>query len=77
MFSLTRTSALTGQENSMDIPMSISEFTKASNNWNSGVLIQDAFPTLSEDIREFIMSGITPSEWEDLLPTIEELDTEG
>jgi hypothetical protein len=29
-------------------------------------LIQNAFPTLSPEIREFIMSGITPQEWADM-----------
>lgn len=27
-------------------------------------LIQEVFPNLSSDEREFIMSGITPSEWD-------------
>lgn len=27
-------------------------------------LIQEVFPNLSHDEREFIMSGITPSEWD-------------
>ena len=32
--------------------------------WQSGkCLIQDAFPELSDDAREFIKSGITPLEW--------------
>ena len=33
--------------------------------WREGkVLIQDAFPDISPDAREFIMTGITPAEWE-------------
>ncbi len=33
--------------------------------WQSGkCLIQEAFPELSDDAREFIKSGITPDEWE-------------
>lgn len=34
--------------------------------WQSGLLIQDVFPELSAEQREFIMSGVTPAEWEDL-----------
>jgi hypothetical protein len=29
-------------------------------------LIQDAMPDLSSEMREFIVSGITPWEWEEL-----------
>ncbi len=32
--------------------------------WQGGkCLLQDAFPELSDDAREFIKSGITPEEW--------------
>lgn len=33
--------------------------------WTTGkCLIQEAFPELSDDAREFIKSGITPEEWQ-------------
>ena len=32
--------------------------------WESGTLIQNAMPHLSADEREFIMTGITPEEWD-------------
>ncbi len=35
-------------------------------NWQSGTLIQNAMPHLSPDQREFLMTGITPEEWETL-----------
>ena len=31
--------------------------------WSNGALIQNAMPNLNADEREFIMTGITPSEW--------------
>lgn len=31
--------------------------------WMKGALAQDAFPDASLDDREFIISGITPEEW--------------
>lgn len=34
--------------------------------YEAGVLIQDAFPTLAADEREFLMSGITKEEWESI-----------
>ena len=33
-------------------------------NWHEGMLIQNAMPHLSADEREFLMTGITPSEWD-------------
>ena len=32
--------------------------------WLHGTLIQDAMPYLSDSDREFLMSGITPDEWD-------------
>ena len=32
--------------------------------WKSGVLIQNAMPNISADDREFLMTGITPEEWD-------------
>jgi len=34
--------------------------------WNAGVLIQSAFPWMKPEDREFLISGIRPSEWEDM-----------
>jgi len=37
------------------------------NRYNSGrFTIQDCFPNLSADEREFIKTGITPEEWEEV-----------
>jgi hypothetical protein len=33
--------------------------------WRGGQLIQEAMPHLSADEREFIMTGVTPTEWKD------------
>ena len=35
-------------------------------NWKSGMLIQNAMPHLSADDREFIQTGLTPEEWEEI-----------
>ena len=34
--------------------------------WRSGTLIQHAMPHLSADDREFILTGITPEEWDEM-----------
>jgi len=56
-------SQFTGKWSSMEFDMSEEEFEKRYNSWRSGALIQDAFPMLNTDQREFIMTGVTPEEW--------------
>jgi len=56
---ITRTSRLTGKTCVMDL-----NITKAQlDAWVDGMLIQNAFPQLDADEREFLMTGITPAEW--------------
>jgi hypothetical protein len=62
---ITRRSPFTGKIHQMEIPMSVLEFSKREILWQTGMLIQDAFPTLDASQREFIKTGITPQEWED------------
>jgi hypothetical protein len=64
-FTLARISTLTGRRHIREIPMSIDAYTQGFYAWKHGELIQNAFPTLSAADREFILSGITPEEWED------------
>ena len=61
-----KTSQLTGVKHRREIPMNKTAFMKAHNAWNDGMLIQDAFPGLSAEDREFIMTGITPDEWDSI-----------
>ena len=56
---ITRTSPFSGKVNTMDIDITSAQIEK----YNSGELIQRAFPHLSADEREFIKTGITPAEW--------------
>ena len=57
---ITRTSSLSGNTNSMEIEVTQEQLSS----WESGTLIQNAMPNLSADEREFIMTGITPAEWD-------------
>ena len=58
---ITKTSMISGKTNSMEINVSIDQYQS----WIDGELIQVAMPHLSADEREFIKTGITPSEWEE------------
>ena len=59
---ITRTSLFSGKTNTLDLPVTEEQFAV----YRGGVLIQDAFPNLNEDQREFIMTGMLPDEWEEL-----------
>jgi len=58
---ITKTSTLTGKHNSMDLPVTKEQLF----HWQSGNLVQDVFPNLDKDQREFLISGITPEEWQE------------
>jgi len=38
--------------------------------WQAGELIQNVMPHLSADDREFLMTGLTPEDWEEMFPDI-------
>jgi len=59
---ITRNSPFTGTTITMNIDVTQAQLDA----WESGTLIQDAMPNISADEREFIMTGITPEEWEEL-----------
>ena len=55
-----RKSSISGKINEMEIPVTEEQL---KNYYDSGRNIQDCFPWLDDDEREFIMTGITPEEW--------------
>jgi hypothetical protein len=65
---ITRTSLATGITRTVDLPITLEQL----NNYAKGALLQDAFPHLSPDDREFIKTGITAEEWDSLFGGEEE-----
>lgn len=61
---ITRVSPFSHKTNEMTLNMTPMEFHLCAENWAKGALIQDAFPMLNADEREFIKTGITSEEWE-------------
>ncbi len=59
---ITRTSGISNVTRTREIPVTPEQYRS----WQEGMLIQKAMPNLSADDREFIMTGITPEEWEDV-----------
>jgi hypothetical protein len=58
---VTRTSILSGATRTIDIPLLTQNMLDV---YAAGALAQDAFKGLSDDDREFLMTGITAEEWD-------------
>lgn len=67
MVTLTKVSRLTKKTNTVVLRISQEDYDRGMQEWNAGAMIQDAFPTLSSTEREFVLSGITPDEWDHFL----------
>jgi hypothetical protein len=52
----------------MDLPITAEQI----GNYNRGAMIQDAFPHLTPSQREFILTGISPEEWDATFPEEDE-----
>ena len=59
---IKRISMLSNIEHEMEIDVKEEQIKQ----WQEGMLIQDAMPQLTADEREFIMTGITSEEWDNL-----------
>jgi|TARA_B100001964_G_C13839295_1_gene425060 hypothetical protein len=60
MIELTRTDPFTGKVNTMSLDVTYEQI----DSWVDGELIQNAFPNLTADEREFIQTGITSDSWD-------------
>ena len=61
-------SLLSGKANEMDLPITIDQVQM----YLEGTHIQNAFSNLNAGQREFILTGITPEEWDNAFPEEEE-----
>ena len=57
---VARTSMVSGVLHEMDLPITEEQIAA----YNQGTLVQNAFPQLNADQREFMLTGITPDEWQ-------------
>jgi len=65
---ITKTSPISGKQHTMEIPVTQQQIDA----WERGELIHKAMPEVPAELREFILSGITPEEWNDLFGRIGE-----
>jgi hypothetical protein len=57
---ITRTNPFNGEVNTLNIEVTDAQIEA----YAAGALIQDAFPNLNADDREFIKTGITAESWD-------------
>ena len=63
MIQVTRQSVITKKINTMELPITQEHLDIYET--VGDILIQDAFPNLDAGQREFLLSGVTPQEWEE------------
>lgn len=64
-----KVSIISGKQVGMDLDITPEQYEK----WKSGEgLVQDIFPNLSAPQREFLISGITPEDWDSVMGVFEE-----
>ena len=69
MMLITKQSVMTGEKNTMLLPVTNEQIER----WQNGELIQNVFPHLSPSEREFLISGVTPEEWNVVNEDMEEV----
>jgi len=67
---ITRTSPLTGNTATKEIDVTAAQIVS----WERGELVQNAFPNSTPSEREFIKSGYTDFDWDEMF---REIDDEG
>ena len=65
---ITNTSTLTGIKHTREINCT----QEMINDWQNGALIQNVMPHLSNEDREFLITGTTPEEWDKAFPPEDE-----
>jgi|TARA_R110002073_G_scaffold91807_2_gene215777 hypothetical protein len=63
MLEVTKKSIISGKTNTMELDITQEDLDRYEQ--VSGLLVQAVFPQLSSSEREFLISGITPTEWND------------
>ena len=65
---ITRKSSYSGIERTLDLNVNQEQIDA----WQNGALIQNVMPQLSPDEREFLITGITNSEWQEAFSNIDD-----
>lgn len=69
---IVRTSQISKKESAMDLDITQDQLNRVNLRYTTGELIQNIVPNLSMEEREFLMTGITPKEWNQLFSQVED-----
>lgn len=67
---ITKTSPLSGLQHTLELPITMEQY----NRWIGGDLVQEVFENLTDGQREFLISGITESEWDQYIGSEDDYD---
>lgn len=62
---VTRTSSLSGKTYTMDLNVTQEQLDRFEKRRENGEYVQTIFPNLTNEEREFILTGISPKEWDE------------
>ena len=62
---ITRVSQMTRVEHTLDLNVTREQMKRFDNRRENGEYVQDIFPDLNRAEREFILTGVSPKEWEE------------
>jgi len=63
---ITKISQLTGNTNTLELNVTLEQLQRFENRVNTGEYLQTIFSQLTKEEREFILTGITPTEWNEI-----------
>jgi hypothetical protein len=68
---ITKTSQISKTKSTIDLDVTQEQLERIEYRFFTGELIQNIVPNLSKEEREFLITGITPKEWNELFNEIE------
>ena len=68
---VTRTSQISKTQSTLDLDVTQEQLDRIEFRYFTKELIQNIVPNLSKEEREFLITGITPKEWNELFNEIE------
>jgi hypothetical protein len=69
---ITRTSQISKTDFTMELDITYEQLDRINNRFQTKELIQNIVPNLSMEEREFLITGITSKEWNELFNPIED-----
>jgi hypothetical protein len=63
---VTNTSQLSGKETTLELDITEEQLERFYNRRENGEYVQTIFPNLTPAEREFLLTGISPIEWENI-----------